>query len=398
MESNKKKTFADESIRIKNKYYKIRKPGEDKMTDEAFNREMQQLMKKQEAIKSQMQPQSPQEMHGLEQQSPQNPQQLMYGIGGNLPKYGGDPSKSSFLNTFNNNGGVYGSPMKYEDSIMGYNPSINTDYSGFGNNAFKQEGFQANITPESNFVNPGTNLGSENGASGGNFSPSTNALVPAISIGTSLASSLIRNKGLKDSEKRLNDLMKYTNLGRINPQQIDLGRERASLRSNAALSDASGRYYSQGATSASEAANIQNQARLGSQRILGEGLGRSYQTEESENARLHGIADSQNQQISAQEQQMKLGIQSQIDQNAQNRAETWVDFAKSTGQSMAGYMAENDRMKRDYDFMQMAAPNMEMDYQTAYNKLTPTQQILARLGILNVGKNIKARPGYEQKK
>ncbi len=389
------KSFADIANSIHAKYYRVRKPGDDKMTDEAFNREMQKLMQKQESIKAQMQPQqSPQESGGMEDYSPQNTQQLMYGIGGNLPKYWGDPSKTSFLNKFNNNGGVYGTPMKYEDSIIGYNPSINTDYSGFGNNAFKTEGFQANITPDVNLKNPNDGIPMEMDPQINKpYSPAANILGPAASIGTSLISSLIRNKGLKNAEK---NLMQYTNLGRVSPQQIDLGRERASLRSNAALSDAAGRYYSQGATSASEAANIQNQARLGSQRTLGEGLSRSYQTEESENARLRGIADMANQQIMSDEAQMKLGVQSQFGAGA--RDNTWVDFAKSTGQSMAGYMAENDRMKRDYDYMQMAAPNMQMDYQTEFNKLTPYQQFLRRRGIGNVKPNIKVREGYGQQK
>ena len=36
-------TFADEAKRIQSKYYKVRKPGEDQITDDAFNSEMEQL-------------------------------------------------------------------------------------------------------------------------------------------------------------------------------------------------------------------------------------------------------------------------------------------------------------------------------------------------------------------
>jgi len=383
---SKEISFADEANRISSRYYRIRKPGDDKMTDEAFNREMQKLMQKQESIKAQMQPQSPQESGGMEDYSPQNTEQLMYGIGGNLPKYDGISTATNYLQNYKNSQATtLGSQYWNPDFDLAEQQSLEMD---------NMSGNVKNIVPEgywnqNHLYDAGaTPQGSGSGLpeSPKPYSPTANILGPVASIGTSLIASLIRNKGLENAEK---NLMKYTNLGRVSAQQIDLGRERANLKSNASLSDAAGRYYSQGAQSASEASNIMNQARLGSQRTLGEGLSRSYQTEETENARLRGIANSQNQQIASDEAQMKLGVQSQFGQGA--RDNTWVDFAKSTGQSIAGYMAESDRMKRDYDYMQMAAPNMEMDYNTEYNKLTPYQQFMRRRGIGNVKPNIKVR-------
>jgi hypothetical protein len=192
---------------------------------------------------------------------------------------------------------------------------------------------------------------------------------------------------------RKGDLLKNINLGRINPQQIDLGRERTDIRSNQALSESTGRYVSRGARSASEAANIQNMARLGAQRTAGNLLGQSFQKEELTNAELRARADEQNQRLAAQESQMRSGIESQYG-GAQDQL--LADLGRTTGQSIIGYFDENQRMRDFYGQVNMLNPNYELDFQQNYNKLSPTMQRLARLGLYNPGYTKTVKDGKVQ--
>jgi len=377
-----KTTIAEEHKKIYNRFYTNtkRKPGEDQFTDEAYNMAAKRLMEYQESIK-------PKESKQPESQNNSQFANQEFRIGGELPMHW----DGSFLNKFQNNGGIYGSPMKYKDSIIGYNPSINTDYSNFGTDVFKQEGFQANITPEVNLVNPSANSTMQNQSDGEQYSPIANILGPALSIGANaMSSSILKN----NAERRKKDLLKNVgvNLGRVQANQIDLGRERSNIRSNEALTESTGRYMAKGARSASEAARIALMAKLGGSRTAGDQLGQSYQKEEMVNADYRTRADETNRQLSAQEAMMKQQQTMDIEQRyGDAHAQIRAGFAQSTGQTIQNYMSENQRMKRDNNYLNMLNPNYELDYQQEYNKSNDMDQLLYRLGIktLNPTKRVR---------
>lgn len=359
------KTFADEAKQIKSKYYKDREPGEDKITDDSFNAEMKALVQAQEAIK--------------QEQGVDNNQQQQLAKGGNLPKYysGGTFTPYNPMNTQNLN--------------------INTDYSNFGQNAmynpnqFSQQGFQGNIRQT---LDQSSGEGSliNTAGDGSEFSGASNILGPAIQIGTNALSSHIL---AKNAEKRKRELLSGidVNLGRISPQQIDLSRERANIKSQAAQTEAGGRYLARGARSASEAAKIASAARSSGQRASGQQLSQSLQREELENARLRAEANRMNLDLSNREKMMRLQQKQAIEQQYGDvPSQLAAQFAQTTGQSIGNYIGENQRMRRDYDYLQMMQPNMTMNYQQNFESLTPFQQKLARLGIRNVSPQISARP------
>jgi len=426
---NNKITFSEQAKRIKAKYYKNRKPGEDSMTDEAFNREMKQLMLKQEAVK-------PKESNDQDEDDSQFANQE-YGNGGSIhikkshegrfteykkrtgktteeALHSKDPhvrqmanfaknaakwhhADGGFLDVFDNSNGmpVYWGPNDtngYSNFLQNsgtYNP-INTDYSNFGNNAFynpnefssqgfDENGLNFNDNTVVNDIVP--DLKTNNSF---NYSPTANVLGPAIAIGTSaIASGLLAN----NNKRRMDSLLSGISLGRVNPQQIDLGRERTNIRSNAALSDSGGRYIAKNATSASEAANIANSARINAQRTSGSLLGNSYQREATTNAEMRARADEENMRLGNQEQQMKMGIESQY--GGQNDR-IWSDFAKSTGQSIAGYMGENQQMRNDYNFLQAYQPNMDLSYDIP-NNLTDWEKFKYYSGMKTPNRKITAR-------
>lgn len=339
-------TFADKAKTIKNKYYKTRNPGEDKMTDDAFNREMQDLVNAQEAVKA--------EMHDDNQNS--------FAYGGGL----------SYPMTNNN-------PFGFEMNPITSN-NVGRGLSGLQN-------------PTSLTLNPTDKLPITDSGSGANaFSPVTSVIGPAISISSTLLANHIRKKGLEEQRERLQGLAGGINLGRVDAVQVDLGKARADVRGQQGLTEATGRYNSRNIRSAAERANLRNQSRISAQRIAGSQLSKLHQSEETQNAQLRNQAQNTNRQLAAQEarikQQQLMNIERQF---GGSRAAINASTASSIGQSVNNYLSENQRMKRDQQYLNMLNPNFAMDYQSGYNELSPFNQRLARLGMRQVNPQIKVR-------
>lgn len=339
MAKKKKITFADKANQIESRYYKTRKPGEDDMSDEAYNREMTALMQQQESMK---------EAEGVEKQQ-------QFAKGGNLPKYQG--------------GGGLSNPTQL---TLGRR-ELPTQNGGNGN------GWFSNL------------FGGGSGDEDKQFMPRANIFGPALSIGANAISNRILRKGAEDQITRLKDLV-GVDLGRVEAQSIDLGRERATIRSGQALTEAGGRYVARGARSASEAANIRNQARLGGQRISGDLLSRSLQTEEMTNMQMRTSANEQNRALAAEEatreQEQLMAIERQyggIDTQLRS------GFAKSTAKSLQNYMDENEEMRMDLLKMRIENPNMNLDYREEYDKQGGFGKIMSQLGIKQLNPRLNIR-------
>jgi hypothetical protein len=390
--AKKKRTFADEAKNIKNRYYSNRKPGEDSITDDAFEGEMQALMQKQEAVK----PPESQANQGPTHTMPDGTVMLgatheeQFAKGGNLPKYDGFSTSTNYLNR--QSSGLF-NPIEsnnYELNQLNQTPIDfnNQKSNGFQNIGLDQEqiipdeadtyaafpGLDFSKNRQTDIINRDAPISGENKS----FSPTANILGPALSIGTSAISSAILSRNAK---KRKEDLLKNIGSSKIQAQQVDLSRDRANIRSNQALTEATGREVSKGAASASEAAAIQNQARLSGQRVGGNQLSQSLQRESIENARLRGEADRFNVNLGRQDANQRLTIERQY---GDVPAQLGADFARTTGQSIGNYISENQQMRDFYNQANMLNPNFELDFQEEFNKLTPRQQRLRRLGIGSV--------------
>lgn len=301
---NKKITFAEKANQIKSKYYKNRKFGDDKITDESFEMEMTNLMKQQESIKG-----------------TNNSKQ--YGEGGTLSYNGGD---------------------------------------------------KANI------------------------------LGPILSTLTSSISAGIASTGMKNAEDILKENSSSSiSLPRISAQEINLGRERADIRSQSSMNDAAARYAARNARSASEMARILNSSRLSTQRAAGEMLGKTYSTEEIENAKFRNAADSQNAQIAANEAQLMQNRDQRnlaIDQmyGPAARGRIWSQFATQTGKSIDNYIRENAKLKSDEERLLMENPDMKIDYEYPKDG-TLLKNLLYSTGLRKGKKTIsvKEKPSVRQK-
>ena len=523
----KKKTFAEKSKGIKAKYYKNRKPGEDKMTDDAFNREMMLLMQEQEAVKAVEENGSEEALalggeiirSDVEEGTFRSGGMMnkvipgaygkggkmvipgAYRMGGKMMPYrgggkvlpgvyqnGGMMDNMVIPGAYRKGGGIKIDPAKRgtfkaqatrmgmsvqeaADKILsapkgkyspamrkkanfaknfakaeggslegtlfrdggglpkyqlgGYNPYLSSlrnqiksydlgfDSSNFGQNAFATptafttQGFDANITPDVNLTNQTTAFQpAESGVSGiGQFNPTASILGPLANIAGNLISNRILAKGADTQRMNLLNLLDEQesnidiNLGRVDPQRIDLSRDRANILSNRALTESTGRFLARGARSASEAAAIQNQARGAAQRISGQQLSQSLQKEQLTNAQLRAQAAEQNRQIAAQEALMRQQRQRELDaqrfavesQFGGIDARLGSEFARATGQSLQNYLAENQRIRRDQQYLNTLNPNIGLDYQQNFEQLSPFNRGLARLGVRQVAPQVTVR-------
>ena len=497
--AKKKITFADKANQIESKYYKTRKPGEDQMTDDAFNREMEALMMQQEAVKPKEAPQESANSQFANQEfanggklddgkmgmikariayadafnnpagkrmvSQNNkPGMTPEGAGSHymssvdnyavpqLQDFGGDSLKyfdnpinalhegkeairfennedaeyfaknykdvapMSRNNKYANggrlpkyyNGGGFGNASLRTDRTniavdnmsdiasynqrnalfdpVRYNRNQSLDYNtdNFGHDAFKTEGFNLDSANEIVDIDNASNPSKP-------YSPTANILGPLLTTGANLVgSSILKN----NAEKRKKELLGQSgiNLGRVQSQQVDLGRDRANIKANAAQTEASARYLGRNARSASEAIGLGTAGRLASQRTAGDQLSKSLSTEELQNASLRSRADQTNVEIGNKEavinQQRKDRVEQQYgDVPAQINA----DLVRTTGASFQNYMNENARLRSDDNYLQALAPNLKADYQEDFENLSPFEQRLRRLGIGNVNRNIKVR-------
>lgn len=393
-------TFADKAKSIHNRYYKNRKPGEDKITDDAFNQEMEQLMMLQESMKPQV----------------AQPDIQQFANGGGLPKYFGPNDENGYTNFLMNTTGPrndYGIPdysmndSGYLDEILNSTVVNNIPESlsavnqyapiMYGQNhgnpqliqKMKPIGINSGVKSPTELTIGKRDVPTES-ISQKQFSPKANILGPAVSIAASAIGTGLATKGMKDAEK---DARKYANvnLGRVGVQQVDLGRERADIASQAALSEATGRYAGRNARSASELAAIINSSRLGSQRAAGSLLGQSLQKEEMTNAELRARADAQNAELQGIEAMINAENNQRINEQYGKgaRGALWGQFAAGTGQTVGNYLAENQRMKDFYAQANMLNPNFELDFQDNYNKLSKSKQRQARWGLRSVPYNKK---------
>lgn len=397
--AKKKKTFADEAKNIKNRYYSNRKPGEDSITDDAFEGEMQALMQKQEAVK----PPEPQANQGPTHTMPDGTvmpgatHEEQFAKGGNLPKYDGFSTSTNYLNR--QSSGLF-NPIEsnnYELNQLNQTPiNFNNQKSnGFQNIGLDQEqiipdqadtdaafpGLDFSKNRQTNIINRDAPISGENKS----FSPTANILGPALSIGTSAISSAILAKNAK---KRKEDLLKNIGSSKIQAQQVDLSRDRANIRSNQALTEATGREVSKGAASASEAASIQTQARLSSQRISGNQLSQNLQRESIENTRLRGEADRFNINLGRQDDRQRLAIEQQY---GDVPAQLGADFARTTGQSISGYLDANREYRSDYNKLRSETTDYEFDFQDNFEAMPEWKRKLARVGIFHPNLDVRVR-------
>lgn len=421
------KTFAQMAKSIENKYYKNRKPGEDSMTDESFNREMSALMEQQEAVKAQ-QPSTHTMPDGTVHPGATHEEYMA----GSFAKGGSiniDPSKrGTFKAQASRMGiGVQEAATKILNAPEGrYSPAMRKK-ANFAKNFAKAYG---GALPKYKFggpyypsyapgifgqgietLSPSSYGGSGEGilgslqASGGvqqdlgseipgglsSFSPVANIAGPIISIGSEMIANRILKGRAEEHAQNLKDLA-GVNLGRVDPVQISLRRARADVRGQQALTTAQGRYAARNVRSAAERANLQNQARISSQRIAGEQLSRLGESEEIQNAQFRARARDTNRQLRAQEAMLKQQQLMDIEkQYGGIGAQLDASLSRNIGSSIGNYLAENQMMQRDLAYLNMSQPNYQLDYNTPYDELGFWGKLGARTGTRYVAPQIVVR-------
>lgn len=438
---NKKITFAEKANQIKSKYYKNRKFGDDKITDESFEMEMTNLMKQQESIKG-----------------TNNSKQ--YKNGGSLPKYDGDSEPTNFITKSGwrkiisdeedalysedkaNNGGdknksynggnrayILGNSTDKEDALDSEDKAYNVGYKSYnvgyksysggdkaysgGDKAYGGGYKSYNVGDKANILGNSTDEKDATSSKADKYNPynggdKANILGPILSTLTSSISAGIASTGMKNAENILKENSSSSiSLPRISAQEINLGRERADIRSQSSMNDAAARYAARNARSASEMARILNSSRLSTQRAAGEMLGKTYSTEEVENAKFRNAADSQNAQIAANEAQLMQNRNLAIDQRnlaidqmygPAARGRIWSQFATQTGKSIDNYIRENAKLKSDEERLLMENPDMKIDYEYPKDG-TFLKNLLYSTGLRKGKKTISVRekPSVRQK-
>lgn len=363
--AKKEITFADKANSIHGKYYKTRKPGEDSMTDDAYNREMSALMQAQEAMKQQL---------GAVDQQPESQE---YACGGKLPKLklGGDIDEEMMNSNYGRN----------DDQMTNYMNPISTQF---------QIPTVENVRVQSglNKMAPIGNIGSDQtpqmtltemdydpitaSSPVESFSPGANLGGLGLSLAGNLAASLISARGAKDQRSRLDQLNARPH---VDLKGIDLSRERANIKSNQALSEAAARQNARSFGNSSAAMQVANLGRIQSQRVAGNQLAKSFTREEESAVNAANREAEINQRIDAQASAQAYQTESQFG-NVGPRI--WSDLAQSTVGSVQNYMAEDKRIKEDYNYLNMVSDNYGMSYDEAYRALPPTKRKLADMGII----------------
>lgn len=375
---NKKRTFADEAKRLKNKYKKRLGDKVDKhdpISQDALEEELDELMMIQETIKGetvhredaeQMMQEQAIQQQGMEQGAPQQQMdpsmqqqgmpmeggmppggqaptqqgQPMMNKGGRLPKYSGLDIDTSFLNTKSTQHGTSRPIFTGQNTPLG--PTQST--------AFSAEDVNFNLDPKTQAMmthgyNTGTlqnqprSLGLANtetgttGQTGQEMVPMTGEISPipaAISAGMSLY-------GLATDT----DPAKHTRMPRIRPQSLDLSEARRGIRQQATQTRAghSANLQQSGATGAQyQQGSLAGQ--VGSQRAAGQQLADLNLQQQQFEAQERGRTDQYNAQMLAQERMDK----SEQQRLADERKRQYISGIGAT----ASQYATDSRKSQDY--------------------------------------------------
>lgn len=363
---DKNKTFAETSKKIQSKY-KMRgrnRAGNfnviDPIAKKGYDKEMQELIEKQETLKSVLQPQ--QEMRELP----------MARRGGSLPKYNlGGP----FVNE-DDNSLIYDTWGKYPtNNIVNYDYLKNKTITG---QDFGIKGSNKFSTP----VDAPT-TSQYQGMTGWQTAA---AMLPGVTSG------LINIARGKRGNREENPYAKLS-LPEVQAEQINLERERAALREQANVARANtSRGLRAGAPTAGGYMANMIAGETGIQRGLGQGLGESFTREETANAQMRQQAAMANQQAKMQEQMYNAQLDTQW--KAQNDALISGGISQ-IGQGVTSGLAQRSQSKRDAQMLQMQNPDMY--FKKSYNPSTSDNKIwraTQNWGRRNFGQtlNVGVRP------
>lgn len=349
LELRKGKTFAKKAKDIQAKYKMRMSEGViiDHIAKKGYDKEMQDLVKKQEKLRSVVTPQ----------------EQPMMRTGGNLPKYDGTtqtPGNTSFLNfnpkaSFNTwqpeeldyktlrqnyyrDNSTTWTPPKYN-----FNPAIST-FNPLG------QGQDFGIKGSNNFSTP-EDAPKNNLYQGMNWAETGLQMIPGIASGVS-------NILMARSRKRAAENMTKLQAPQIVAQQVNLEPARAGIREqgNVARANTSRGLRGSSTTPGQYMSNI-IAAETGIQRGVGEGINQLNIQEQIQNVSSRQSADTFNAQMQARADEINYMKEQQALDAYYNQLAGGIG---QIGQGITGALSTKASSAQAANMMQMMHPNYEL--------------------------------------
>lgn len=305
----KKKTFAQRAKAIIKKY---KRADFDEVEKGERDAELDALAQEQETVR---------QTSGITQQE-------QFGYGGKLSHANG-----GMIDSYPNGGNLIPNQVIGSDELL-QNPLLGTGTSTgiTAPSQFPQQGYQLPTTLQG--VQPGAPIGAaQDTPYRGNVSP--------VGLLSSVAGNL---PGL------LTKAEKDIRLNRLTPEEIDLTRERQGIEQRAEVSAAIARRNARTAGSAGQYLSNIGAVETGIQREVGQQLGRSFQTEETANARERARTAAANAIIAERE----------ADINARERGATKTARTRALQgitKGISGYARDRSRTTSAYDALNLLSPN-----------------------------------------
>jgi hypothetical protein len=346
LELRKNKTFAKKAKDIQAKYKMRMSEGviTDPIAKKGYDKEMQDLVKKQEELRSIVAPQ----------------EQPMMRTGGNLPKYGGTtqtPGNTSFLN-FNPRASFNPWPPEeldyktlrqnyYKGNSTTWTPpkySFNPTISTFNPLEQKQD---FGITGSTNFSTP-EDAPKDNLYQGQTWTETGLQMIPGIASGVS-------NILMARSRKRAAENMTKLQAPQIVAQQVNLESARAGIREqgNVARANTSRGLRGSSATPGQYMSNM-IAAETGIQRGVGEGINQLNIQEQTQNAASRQSADTFNAQMQARADEINYMKEQQALDAYYNQLAGGIG---QIGQGITGALSTKTSSAQMANMMQMMQPD-----------------------------------------